>query len=356
MGGKPLIFMKINLLLDNHPYGPYDRKQVEGYLGQGRILESDLAWVPGLPDWIPLREVLSESANSSCLDTLDEEAQKIFELIQKGEGELALDLAISLNHPDLFGKLLENCCLGRDGSLHLSEPFEGFLGDLPLFFRLLANAPEGTPTCSTLKTENFKSLKFEARYSLEELSFLEGFPHLRELEFRNCSSLHDFKSLAKLPNLNSLHIHNCSGLKDLSSFENLSIQILYINDCTSLVDLSAVSSLPNLGSLDLKGCHSIREIDCVKALDLWNLVLPGQFLSTLSYWERVPKRLTKTFYLSEEFIDNSPFDSVEALKEAFDEGSDEFVEFSYEISGEYDELEEDWEDTLYDEWQFNARD
>ena len=44
--------MKINLLLENHPYGPYDRKQVEGYLAQGRVLESDLAWTTGLPDWI----------------------------------------------------------------------------------------------------------------------------------------------------------------------------------------------------------------------------------------------------------------------------------------------------------------
>lgn len=301
--------MKINLLLDNHPYGPYDRKQVEGYLAQGRVLESDLAWTTGLSDWIPVREVLSESTNSSSLEISDEESQKIYELINKGEGELALDLAKGLRRPEVYAKILENCCLGRDGSLHLSEPFEGFLGDLPLFFRLLANAPEGTPTCSTLKPDNFNSLRIEDNISIEDLSFLEGFLHLKDLECKKCSSLHDFKSLAKLPNLNSLRIEDCDGLKDLNSLANLDIVSLTINDCKSLVDLSAVSSLPNLGSLDLKGCHSIREVDCVKALDLRNLVLPKQFVPTLTYCERVQQLITKTFYLSEEFVNFSPFDS-----------------------------------------------
>ena len=51
--------MKVYILLSNQSYGPYDHNQIESYLKDGRIGETDLAWCEGKLDWQPLSEIIS---------------------------------------------------------------------------------------------------------------------------------------------------------------------------------------------------------------------------------------------------------------------------------------------------------
>jgi hypothetical protein len=372
--------MKIFIYLAKQRHGPYDYEQIENYLKDGRVCESDLAWTEGKADWEPLGEIITKTTSASS-ENPESDFEKIYDLIQKGETEFALDLARSLKGKVLFGKLLENCCFASDGSIHLSDLFSGYRGDITLFFKLLSIAPEGTPLCNTMAKENFTSLKLEDNSSIEELSFLEGFTNLENLEFKSCSSLENFEALTKLTNLKTLEITGSGyrSFKDLSSLEdvtitNLSItkcsslvdvsalsglpnlHSLRINDCNSLKDISVLSNLPNLRSLNLQGCSLIKDLGSLMSLDdIWK-VLPSQFYPKLTYYERVPQLFTKTFYLNEEFIEESPFESLEELEEAHEEGSGKWDEFLSEINEyhEPDETDEDWQDSIYDEWEYRG--
>ena len=373
--------MKVYILLSNQSYGPYDHNQIESYLKDGRIGETDLAWCEGKLDWQPLSEIISRPVPESS-DRKVDDFDKINVLIQNGEKEFALDLAKSLNRKDIFSKLLEKCCIGSDGSIHLSSLYYGHRGDITLFFKLLSLAPEGTPFCSTLKKENFTSLILEDNSSIEELSFLEGFTNLENLEFKSCPSLENFEALTKLTNLKTLEITGSGyrSFKDLSSLEDVTITNLSITKCSSLVDISALSGLPNLDSLrindcsslkdisvlssllnlrslNLQGCSSIKDFGSLMSLDnLWDKVLPSQFYPKLTYYERVPQLFSKIYYLTEGFIEESPFESLEELEKAQEEGSEKWDEFLSEINGYYepDETDEDWQDTMYDEWEYRA--
>ncbi|MDG1326171.1 MAG: hypothetical protein P8P49_10410, partial [Opitutales bacterium] len=360
---------------------PYDYYKIESYLKDGRIGETALAWCEGREDWEPLNELIP-SPDSESSDEKVDDFEKINNLIQKGETEFALDLARGLSCKVLFGKLLENCCFASDGSIHLSDLFSGYRGDITLFFKLLSIAPEGTPLCNTIAKENFTSLKLEDNSSIEELSFLEGFTNLENLELKNCSSLENFEALTKLTNLKTLEITGSGyrSFKDLSSLEdvtitNLSItkcsslvdvsalsglphlDSLRINDCSSLKDISVLSNLPNLRSLNLQGCSSIKDLGSLMSLDnIWSKVLPNQFYPKLTYYERVPQLSSKIYYLTEDFIEESPFESLEELEEAQEEGSEKWDEFLSEINGYYepDETDEDWQDSIYDEWEYRG--
>jgi len=373
--------MKIFIFLANQRHGPYDYEQIENYLKDGRICETDLAWTEGKTDWEPLGEIITKTTSASSQNP-ESDFEKIYDLIQKGETEFALDLARSLNCKVLFGKLLENCCFASDGSMHLSDLFSGYRGDITLFFKLLSIAPEGTSLCNTIVKENFTSLKLEDNSSIEELSFLEGFTNLENLEFKNCSSLENFEALTKLTNLKTLEITGSGyrSFKDLSSLEDVTITNLSITKCSSLVDISALSGLPNLDSLrindcsslkdisvlssllnlrslNLQGCSSIKDLGSLMSLDnVWSKVLPSQFYAKLTYYERVPQLFSKIYYLTEGFIEESPFESLEELEKAQEEGSEKWDEFLSEINEyhEPDETDEDWQDTMYDEWEYRG--
>ena len=371
--------MKIHLLLKNQKFGPYDLNLVKKFLEEARISESDLAWTTGKSDWQPIGDLISD-ARLDEVTSSEDEIDKIHNLIQEGETEFAFDLAKSLNCKKLFGKLLEGCCIGQNGSLHLSSLYSSFRGDLTLFFKFLSIAPQGTPLCSTLKRENFTSLKFE-NSGLEELSFLESFIQLEKLEFTNCSSLKNFEALAKLPNLKTLEISDFgyNSFKDLSSLSNISVTALKISNCSSLVDISALSSfpnlrsltinkcnslsemsvlsnLPNLQTLDLSGCSSLKDEEILRSSGAWNVILPSQFFPKLTYYERVPQLFSKIYYITEDFIEQSPFETLEELQQAREESSEEWEEFLSDINGYFDpdDTEEDWQDTIYDEWEYSG--
>ena len=223
--------MKITIYRGKSLFGPYDYEKIQEYLSTDRLQKSDMAWSPGFDDWMPLEEILAADSSLPLPVEVEGEFNKITELIKKGEGELAFDIAKGLNSAQLFDKLLENCCFGKDGSLHLSDLFTRFPGDTELFFKFLAHAPGKAQICSTLKVKNFVSLKFHGDTSFETLDFLEAFNHIKTLEFSFCHNLYDFRALSKFPNLYSLKIEQCAGLKDLSSLSEISVTNLEIKNC-----------------------------------------------------------------------------------------------------------------------------
>lgn len=54
--------MDIQILRDGKETGPYTEEAVQALLKEGSVLINDLAWRPGLPDWVPLMYVLYPAA------------------------------------------------------------------------------------------------------------------------------------------------------------------------------------------------------------------------------------------------------------------------------------------------------
>jgi hypothetical protein len=334
-----------------------------------------MAWSSGFDDWMPLEEILAAGSSVPLAIEVEDEFNKISELIKKGEVELAFDIANGLNSAELFEKLLENCCFGKDGSLHLSDLFTRFPGDTALFFKFLAYAPSKAQICSTLKVKNFVSLKFDGDTSFETLDFLEGFNHIKTLEFSFCHNLYDFRALSKFSNLHSLKIEQCGGLKDLSSLAEISVTNLEIKKCGALHDISALSSMPNLKYLDLggcsrikdfsiltelsnlydltlSGCNSIEDPEFFKSLNLPSLKLPNKFFTKIRHVEKFSHLITRDYYITDELLESSPFDSVDDLIDAYEEGTEEWEDFlNDEIRGYYEPDEEDEEFGEYNDYE-----
>ena len=370
--------MKITIYRGKSLFGPYDYEKILEYLSAGRLQKSDMAWSPGFDDWMPLEEILAADSSLPLTVEVEGEFNKMTELIKKGEGELAFDIAKGLDSIELFEKLLENCCFGKDGSLHLSDLFTRFPGDTELFFKFLAHAPGKAQICSTLKVKNFVSIKFDGDTSFETLDFLEAFTHIKELEFLNCFNLYDFRALSKFSNLYSLKIESCGDLKDLTSLSEISVTFLEIKNCGALDDISALSSMPNLNYLDLSGCSKIKDFSVIagltnlygldlrgcdsiddpeffKSLDLSSLTLPNKFFTKIRHVEKFGHLITKDYYVTDELLESSPFDSVDELLDAYEEGTEEWEDFLRdEIGGYYSPDEEDeefGEYNDYDDWE-----
>ena len=367
--------MKITIYKGKSLFGPYDYEKIQEYLSTDRLQKSDMAWSPGFDDWMPLGEILGADSSLPLPVEVEGEFNKITGLIKKGEGELAFDIAKGLDSIELFEKILENCCIGKDGSLHLSDLFTRFPGDSAIFFKFLAHAPGKAQICSTLKVKNFLSLKFDGDTSFETLDFLEAFNHVKTLEFSHCHNLYDFRALSKFSNLHSLKIESCGGLKDLSSLSEISVTFLEIKNCGALDDISALSSMPNLNYLDLSGCSKIKDFSVIpelsnlydlnlsgcnsiedpeffKSLDLSSLTLPNKFFTKIRHVEKFGHLLTKDYYVTDELLESSPFDSVDDLIDAYEEGTEEWEDFLRdEIGGYYSPDEEDEEFGEYNDYE-----
>ena len=49
--------MDIYILRDGEEIGPFGKETTQTLLSQGSVAENDLAWRPGMPDWVPLSEI-----------------------------------------------------------------------------------------------------------------------------------------------------------------------------------------------------------------------------------------------------------------------------------------------------------
>ena len=50
--------MEIHVFQEGQQFGPFSKAQLESYLWEGNVQRSDLAWVEGQEDWLPLWQVL----------------------------------------------------------------------------------------------------------------------------------------------------------------------------------------------------------------------------------------------------------------------------------------------------------
>ncbi len=55
--------MKIHIVKNDQQLGPYDEAQLAQQIEQGAVSYEDLAWVEGMPEWRPLREIASRPAH-----------------------------------------------------------------------------------------------------------------------------------------------------------------------------------------------------------------------------------------------------------------------------------------------------
>ena len=54
--------MLIHVSRDGQQFGPYTPEDVQGYLADGSLLTTDLGWVEGTADWVPLPQLVSGGA------------------------------------------------------------------------------------------------------------------------------------------------------------------------------------------------------------------------------------------------------------------------------------------------------
>ena len=156
------------------------------------------------------------------------------------------------------------------------------------------------------------SLKIEQCGGLKDLSSLSG-TSVTNLEIKNCVALHDIAALSSMPNLKSLDLSGCSGIKDFS----------------------VIPELSNLYDLNLRGCNSIEDPEFFKSLDLASLTLPNKFFTKIRHVEKFGHLITKDYYVTDELLESSPFDSVDDLIDAYEEGTEEWEDFLRDEIGGY---------------------
>jgi hypothetical protein len=57
--------MDIFILRDGEEIGPFGKETTQTLLSQGSVAENDLAWRPGMPDWVPLGEIFNSWGDGS---------------------------------------------------------------------------------------------------------------------------------------------------------------------------------------------------------------------------------------------------------------------------------------------------
>ena len=66
-------------------YGPYPEKRVIDFLDQGLILETDLAWYPGITGWVSLREALSLDPLTTGEQNVDSDKHVLLDEVQDAQ-------------------------------------------------------------------------------------------------------------------------------------------------------------------------------------------------------------------------------------------------------------------------------
>ena len=60
--GATRLVMLIHVSRDGQQFGPYTPEDVQAYLADGSLLTTDLGWVEGTADWVPLPQLVSGGA------------------------------------------------------------------------------------------------------------------------------------------------------------------------------------------------------------------------------------------------------------------------------------------------------
>jgi len=147
-----------------------------------------------------------------------EQIEKICKLVFKGSEELALDLAIGLNSPEVFDSLLfsEGESFAFPHWLYFNHcDFRSFA--LKLFAAMAGINKGGIKS----PLQKFSALDFSFCDFITDLNFLKGCENLKELNLQSCTSLNNLDGLGECTNLTKLNLDNCRELNDLSGLASL---------------------------------------------------------------------------------------------------------------------------------------
>ena len=159
-------------------HGPYSLEKVHEFLSNNQLSPEDFAWSSALGNsnsWLSLEELLSElgkidpdrfKALNKEIVELPKQLQKIKDLLEKDEAELAVDLACGLGASNelVFSELLKQCSIDRDGSLFLPPWIRAFsrgINHTRFFVRLLGICPESVDLDPTLNKHSIKQLNLK---------------------------------------------------------------------------------------------------------------------------------------------------------------------------------------------------
>lgn len=352
--------MNLKILIHKHgrSYGPYGRSDLDAFLETGRISQSDLAWAQGSGDWMPLGKLLGEEPESEEDPELSENSNKIFDLLRGQEPKLAFDLVKSLDDPKLYAKLLADCSIGEEGDLSLSYPISS---NLEFFFLLLANCPDKEFLPASLRLNAVTKLKIDGYGALQDSDGVGSLSELTELKIENGNSIGNFDGLKGLKKLEKLSLNRCNQLESLEALRNLSnLRELDLKDCSGLVCLEGARELSGLIRLNLRGCNSLKNRDAILSLEISDTTLPERMMPEFTLTEVHEVIITKTFYLSDQDVEDSHFESLDELEEAYEEGSEEWEEFTSNYLCEPDEEDEFWRSEnkgmTHREWDYRSPD
>lgn len=295
-------------------YGPYREKRVIDFLDQGLVIETDLAWYPGITGWVSLREALSldtlttgeqnvDSDKHALLDELqDAQAFELFakikKLLNKGETEFAYDLLVGSQQ--ILGTatyLFENVELDGE-SLLLPEWVDWeFESSSKLFFYLilaigdLGTLPNIRKILDELSLIDLSHCKLkevpEALFSLENVQRINLSGNaLNELP----DKIKEMTGLKTLQ-LSENHFKNIPRiLKDIQTLERIELNENNLsedeNAWNTLMAISGLCSI-NLSNTQIKLSGDIRTDSCLwEEIDLsqndFNHAPLADFLRSLS--------------------------------------------------------------------------
>ena len=267
-------------------HGPYSLEKVQKFLSNKQLSPEDIAWSSALKNsnsWLSLEQLLSEleKIDPDCLTgvtddivELPKHLQKIKDLLEKDEAELAFDLACGLGASNelVFSELLKQCSIDHDGSLYLPPWIKSdfrCLDHTRFFVRLLGVCPECVDLDPTLKKQSIKYLKLEGWNVEIEPELLRPFLVLNELHWSE-PGIQGLKEIAFLNHLQTLYLESADhllNLEDLHIFEELrsfhlsqaeQLESVVVKNCKNLEELNIGEWGAEWECFEIKHCPRLR--------------------------------------------------------------------------------------------------
>ena len=292
-------------------HGPYTLEKVRKFVSNKKLSLGDLAWSSALGNsnsWLSLEELLSElgkidpdrfKALNKEIVELPKQLQKIKDLLEKDEAELAVDLACGLGASNelVFSELLKQCCIDEDGTLFLPPWIKSEFREIdhtPFFLNLLAACPAGIDLDASLKIEAVRSLKLVGNEvslnSLIPFKFLQtlhwedgnilhlteftSFTELQVLELINADELNEIDGLDHILKIQKFNLSGAEKLKSAKVKNCLELEVLDLNlwwNCS--LDFLEVEMCPQLETISMEVAQCVKEpkfseLEELKSLDL----------------------------------------------------------------------------------------
>lgn len=252
--------MKIWIGRNGESYGPFSTNTTQRFLEEGKLKNDDLAWDLENQEWIELENLLTrvEGQGKAGLtekeQTPESKADKIRELINSKNEELALDLLLGDSCPKVFANLAGSLLSWRIGEARELECHSRFE------FELLANLPPGTDLPDKFATHEIKLLGLRSSWIVRP-SDISRFSNLGTLNL-TLDEEFDFTELVKLRELKTLTI-TCLGFDftDLSILSPLEkLEEITVKNAKNLVSIEPLTERTSLLTLRLIGCPGIESL------------------------------------------------------------------------------------------------